>query len=56
MDLPFSPEKKKIKKVEKSVTSLYNKNKNVIHIRYLKQALNHGLIFQKVHRVIKFNQ
>ena len=28
----------------------------VIHIRNLKQALNHGLVFKKVHRVIKFNQ
>ena len=28
----------------------------VIHIRNLKQALNHGLIFKKVHRVIRFNQ
>ena len=28
----------------------------VVHIRSLKQALNHGLIFKKVHRVIKFNK
>ena len=28
----------------------------VAHIRALKQALNHGLIFKKVHRVIEFNQ
>ena len=28
----------------------------VIHIRNLKQGLNHGLVFKKVHRVIKFNQ
>ena len=27
-----------------------------IHIRNLKQALNHGLIFKKVHKVIQFNQ
>ena len=26
------------------------------HITSLKQALNHGLILKKVHRVIKFNQ
>ena len=25
-------------------------------MRNLKQALNHGLILKKVHRVIKFNQ
>ena len=28
----------------------------VFHIRSLKQALNHGLILKKVHRVIQFNQ
>ena len=28
---------------------------NAIDIRNLKQALNHGLILRKVHRVIKFN-
>ena len=27
-----------------------------MHIRGSKQALNHGLIFKKVHRVIQFNQ
>ena len=27
-----------------------------IHKRNLKQALNHGLIFKKVHKVIKLNQ
>ena len=32
------------------------KNEYVIHIRNLKQALDHGLILKKVHRVIKFNQ
>ena len=32
------------------------KTEYVIHIRNLKQALNHGLILKKVHRVIKFNQ
>ena len=28
----------------------------VDHISSLKQALNHGLILKKVHRVTKFNQ
>ena len=28
----------------------------VIHMRNLKQALNHRLVLRKVHRVIKFNQ
>ena len=27
-----------------------------MHIRALKQALNHGLILKKVHKVIQFNQ
>ena len=30
--------------------------KCVVDIRALKQALNHGLILKKVHRVIKFDQ
>ena len=44
------------KKKEKSVGNLYNNKEYVIHIRNLKQALNHGLVLKKVHRVIKFNQ
>ena len=27
-----------------------------MYIRVLKQALNHGLVLRKVHRVIQFNQ
>ena len=27
-----------------------------MHINVLKQALKHGLVFKKVHRVIQFNQ
>ena len=30
--------------------------KYVIHIRNLKQALNHGLVLKKVHKVIKCNE
>ena len=30
--------------------------KYVVHIRALKQALNHGLILQQVHILIQFNQ
>ena len=45
-----------MKNIEKLVTNLYDKNEYVIHIRNLRQALNHGLIMIKVHRVIKFNQ
>ena len=50
-DLPFLPEK-----VEKLVANFRDKTDYVIHIRNLKQALNHGLVLKKVHRVIKFNR
>ena len=55
-DLPFLPERMKIEKVEKLVTNLHDKAEYIIHIRNLKQALNHGLILKKVNRVIKFNK
>ena len=46
----------KIEKVEKLVANLHDKPEYVIHIRKLKQALNHGLVFKKVNKVIKINQ
>ena len=46
----------KIEKVKKIVTNLHGKTEYVIHVRNLKEALNHGLVLKKVHRVIKFNQ
>ena len=55
-DLPFLPERKKIKKCNKLVCSMQDKENYVVHIRALKQALNRGLILKKVHRVIQFNQ
>ena len=54
--ISFLPERMKIKKAEKLVTNLHDKTEYVIHIRNLKQALNHGLILKKVPGVIKFNQ
>ena len=54
-DLPFLPEKMKIDKCSKLVCNLYDKKDYIVHIRSLKQALNHGLILKKVHRVIQFN-
>ena len=54
--LPFLPERNKIKKCNKLVCNIYDKENYVVHIRALKQALNHGLILKKVHRVIQFNQ
>ena len=44
-DLQFLTEKNKINKCDKLVCNLYDKN--VVHIRSLKQALNHGLILKK---------
>ena len=55
-DLPFLPERMKIEKVEKLVTNLHDKTEYVIHIRNLKQALNHGLVLKKLYRIIRFNQ
>ena len=55
-ELPFMCEKMKINRVEKLVPNLCDKKKYVIHIRALVQALKHGFIIEKVHRVIEFNQ
>ena len=35
---------------------LHNKKKYIVHIKSLKQALNHGLKLKRVHRIIEFNQ
>ena len=45
-----------IEKVGKLITNLHDKKEYVIHIRNLKQALNHGVVLKKVHKGIKFNQ
>ena len=55
-DLPFLPEGRKLEKVEKLVWCIKDKDKYVICIRALKQALNHGLILKDVHRIFKSNQ
>ena len=55
-DLPFLPERKKIEKCNKLVCDFHEKKNYVVHIKALKQALNHGLIPKKMHRVIQFNQ
>ena len=54
--LPFLPKRMKIDKCKKLVCNLRNKKKYVVHISSLKQALNHGLILKKVHRIMEFNQ
>ena len=46
----------KIDKCEKLVCNLFNRKNYVVHIKPLQEALNLGLILQKVHKVIYFNQ
>ena len=55
-DLPFLAKRMKIDKCKKLVCSLLNKNEYVVHIKSLKEALNHGLKLKIVHRIIEFNQ
>ena len=65
-DLPFICEKIRVKGptgagaaphgVEKLVPNLHDKKKYVIHVKALKQALDHGLVLEKIHRVIQFKQ
>ena len=55
-DLSFLPKRIKIDKCKKLVCGLHNKKKYVVHIKSLKQALNHGLKLKRVHRTIEFNQ
>ena len=54
--LPFLPERMNIKKSNELVCNLYDKKECVTYIRTLKQALNHGLVLENVHRVTQFNQ
>ena len=56
MTYHFYQKERKLKKIKKLTANLNDKNEYVIHIKNLKQALNHGLILKKVHRVIKFNE
>ena len=44
-DLPLLPER--INKCNKLECNLYDKKNYVVHIRSLKEALNHGLILKK---------
>ena len=55
-DLPILPERIKTDKCNKLVRNLYDKNNYAVHIRSLKQVLDHGMILKKVHRVIEFTQ
>ena len=53
---PLAPDRIKLDKVEKLVSSFLPKKNYVVHYRHLKQHLEMGLILKKVHRGIKFYQ
>ena len=55
-ELPFLSERMEINGITKLVPNLRNKTKYVVHIRALAQALEHGLILERIHRAIEFNQ
>ena len=55
-DLPFLCERRRLDKTSKLITILDDKNEYVVHISALKQALNHGLILKKLHKIVEFKQ
>ena len=55
-ELPFLCERVKLNKTKKLVTTFNHKNRHVIHIAALKQALNHGLKLTKAHTITTFVQ
>ena len=57
-DLPFCPEHATPPgaKQEKFLATLYDKEKFVIHYKYLEQVLDSGLKIKKIHRVLQFQQ
>jgi len=60
-DFPFAPERialpsKKAFKPAKLIATLHDKKKYVVHYRYLKSMLRHGVELKKVHRAISFKQ
>ena len=55
-DLPFLPEKMNLGRWQNLVCILHYKEKYVIHMKSLKQALDFRLILKTEHRVIEINQ
>ena len=55
-DLLFMCGKMKINRVEKLAPNLYYKKKYVIHIKAVAQAIDHGLVLERIHRCIEFKQ
>ncbi|CAI6351862.1 unnamed protein product [Macrosiphum euphorbiae] len=57
-DLPFLPQNSvpRGSKVRKLMATFEKKENYIVHYRNLQQAIKNGLIVEKVHRVIQFNQ
>ena len=55
-DLPFEAERKKIKKCNKLICNIYDKENYVVHIKSFKTSTKSRISTEKVHRVIQFNQ
>ena len=45
-----------IQKIGKVLANLHDEDEYVIHIRNLKQVLNHELVLKKMYRAIKFDK
>ena len=52
-DLPLVPENEKLPKL---LTTLYDKERYVVHYTNLKQYLKKGLKLEKIHKVLEFDQ
>ena len=55
-DYPLAPDRIKLDKVEKLVSSFLPKKNYVVHYKSLKQYIEMSLVLKKVHRGIKFYQ
>ena len=52
-DLPLAPENQNLPKL---LSTLYDKEKYVVHYTSLKQYLKKGLKLEKIHKILEFNQ
>ena len=54
--MPFLANRMEIKKVEKVVPNLLDKETNIVHIKNSDHASKHCLGVRKLHRIIRFEQ